>query len=186
MYIGCNWSKALKFLIEKNSIRIYYIKSFYGRNVMSLKYIRAKKEDADMLIEIYNESFYDDYIKYGECPAYGKTIESMKESIEKTPKFIIYCDDIPVGVISVANRGGGEYHLGCLCVIPQYQRKGIGTQAVKYMLGYYTDWNKVTLITPADKEENIKFYTKKLGFITNSMDMDGNVRVVHFLMERGL
>ncbi len=31
MYIGCNWSKALKLLIEKNSIRIDYIKSFgYG------------------------------------------------------------------------------------------------------------------------------------------------------------
>ncbi|NOW90308.1 ribosomal protein S18 acetylase RimI-like enzyme [Clostridium beijerinckii] len=153
---------------------------------MSLKYIKARKEDAEMLIEIYNESFYDDYIKYGECPAYGKTIESMKESIERFPKFIIYCDDIPVGVISVSNRGDGEYHIGCLCVIPKYQRKGIGAQAVKYMLGYYTDWSKITLITPVDKEKNINFYTKKLGLIINGMGMDGNVRVVHFLMKRGL
>lgn len=151
---------------------------------MSLKYIKAKKEDADMLIEIYNASFYDDYIKYGECPAYGRTRESMEESIEKFPKLIIYCDDIAVGVISVANREGGEYYLGCLCVIPKYQSKGIGTQAVKYMLGYYTDWRKITLITPADKEENINFYTKKCGFKIDGTDMDGNVKVVHFLMER--
>lgn len=75
---------------------------------MSLKYITAKKEDADMLIEIYNASFYDDYVKYGECPAYGRTRESMEASIEKFPKLIIYCDDIPVGVISVVNRGGEE------------------------------------------------------------------------------
>ena len=119
---------------------------------MNLKYNIAEKEDADMLIKIYNASFYDDYIKYGECPAYGRTIKNMEGSIEKFPKHIIYCDDIPIGVISVENRGGGEYYLGCLCVIPQYQGKGIGTQAVKYMLGYYTDWSKITLITPADKE----------------------------------
>lgn len=151
---------------------------------MNLEYIIAKKEDADMIIKIYNASFYDDYIKYGECPAYGRTRESMEVSIDKFPKLIIYCDDIPAGVISVENRGGGEYYLGCLCVIPQYQSKGIGTQAVKYMLGYYTDWNKITLVTPADKEENINFYTKKCGFTIDGTEMDGNVKVVHFLMER--
>lgn len=151
---------------------------------MSLKYIIAKKEDADMLIEIYNASFYDDYIKYGECPAYGRTRESMKVSIDKFPKLIIYCDDIPVGVISAENRGEGEYYLGCLCVIPKYQSKGIGTQAVKYLLGYYTDWSKITLITPADKEQNIIFYTMKCGFTIDGTEMDGNVKVVHFLMER--
>lgn len=151
---------------------------------MSLKYIIAKKEDAGMITEIYNASFYDDYIKYGECPAYGRTRQSMEVSIEKSTKFIIYCDDIPVGVISAENRREGEYYLGCLCVIPQYQSKGIGTQAVKFILGYYTDWSKITLITPADKEENINFYTKKCGFTIGGTDMDGNVKVVHFLMER--
>lgn len=151
---------------------------------MSLKYIKAKKEDAHILIEIYNSSFYDDYIKYGECPAYGRTRESMEASIEKFPKLIIYCSDIPVGVISVANRGEGEYYLGCLCVIPKYQGKGIGTQAVKYLLDYYKDWSKITLITLADKDENINFYTEKCGFIINGTAMDGNVKVVHFLMER--
>ena len=151
---------------------------------MSLKFIKAKKDDADMLIEIYNESFHDDYIKYGECPAYGRTRERMQASIEKFLKHIIYCDDIPVGVISVEDRGKGEYYLGCLCVIPKYQGEGIGTQAVKYMLGYYKDWSKITLKTPADKEANINFYTKKCGFIINGTDMDGNVKVVNFIMER--
>ncbi len=151
---------------------------------MRLEYIKAKKQDADMLVEIYNEVFYDDYIKYGECPAYGRTREGMEASIEKFPKLIIYCDDIPVGVISVENRGEGEYYLGCLCVVTKYQGKGIGTQAVKYMLGYYTDWRKISLITPADKGENINFYTKKCGFTIDGENMDGNVRVVHFLMER--
>lgn len=151
---------------------------------MNLKYITAKKEDADMLIEIYNASFYDDYIKYGECPAYGKTRERMEASIEKFPKFIIYCDNVSVGVISVQNRGEGEYYLSCLCVIPKYQGMGIGTQAIKYMLAYYEDWSKITLITPADKGENINFYTKKCGFIIDDIEMDGNVKVVHLIKKR--
>ena len=151
---------------------------------MSIKYVKANKEDVDILIEIYNASFYDDYIRYGECPGYGRTRESMEASIEKFPKFIIHYNDKPVGVISVENKGKGEYYLGCLCVIPRYRRKGIGTQAVKYMLDYYTDWSKVTLITPIDKEENINFYIKKCGFAIDGTDMDGNVRVVQFIMER--
>lgn len=151
---------------------------------MNIKYIEAKKDDADLLIKIYNASFYDDYIKYGECPAYGRTRVSMEESIENFPKLIIYCDEYPVGTISVADRGNGEYYLGCLCVIPEFQGKEIGTQAFKYMLDFYKDWNKVTLITPADKEENISFYTKRCGFKTDGTGMDGNVKVVRFLLER--
>jgi ribosomal protein S18 acetylase RimI-like enzyme len=69
-------------------------------------------------------------------------------------------------------------------VLPQYQGKGIGAQAVKFMLDYYADWNKVTLVTPADKVENIEFYSKKCGFSIEGTKMDGNVEVVHFLMER--
>lgn len=122
---------------------------------MSLQYIKAQKEDAELLISIYNASFYADYIKYGECPGYGKSKESMEISIISSPKMIIYQDDIPVGAISVASKGNGEYHLGCLCVVPEFQGKGIGIQAIKFILDYYTDWNKITLITPIDKEENI-------------------------------
>lgn len=37
---------------------------------MELTYRKAVKADADVLIDIYNSSFYDDYVYYGECPAY--------------------------------------------------------------------------------------------------------------------
>ena len=48
---------------------------------MKLEFRKASLADAEQLIEIYNTSFYDDYIKYGECPAYGKTKEVMEKSI---------------------------------------------------------------------------------------------------------
>ena len=43
-----------------------------------LEFRQADITDAELLIEIYNASFYNDYIKYGECPAYGKTKEVME------------------------------------------------------------------------------------------------------------
>ncbi len=114
----------------------------------------------------------------------ARTRDSMEASIEKSPKLIIHYDDNPVGVISVENKGQGEYYLGCLCVIPKYQGKGIGTQAIKYMLDYYADWTKISLITPVDKEQNIHFYTQKCGFVIDGTYKEGNVKVAHFIMER--
>ena len=45
---------------------------------MKIEYRKARKEDAELLIEIYNDSFYSDYVKYGKCPAYEKIKENMK------------------------------------------------------------------------------------------------------------
>jgi ribosomal protein S18 acetylase RimI-like enzyme len=151
---------------------------------MRLEYVKAQEDDSLLLIQIYNKSFYDDYIRYSECPAYGRTEKQMQQSIKNIPKEIIYCDDTPVGVISVQNKGNGEYYLGCLCVMPEYQGKGIGTQAFKHMLLSHPDWRKITLLTPVDKSENVKFYTEKCGFNIGEIIMDGKVEVISFYMER--
>ncbi len=67
---------------------------------MEITFRKADIADAELLIEIYNSAFYRDYLKYGECPAYGKTKEMMKNSIINYPKFLILCDNKPVGSIS--------------------------------------------------------------------------------------
>ena len=67
---------------------------------MTIEFRQAALEDAELLINIYNASFYSDYLRYGSCPGYGKTKEMMEESISKYPKYIILCDNEPVGSIS--------------------------------------------------------------------------------------
>lgn len=150
---------------------------------MNLTYKKANIADATRLIEIYNAAFYDDYIRYGECPGYGKTKEKMEHSISKSPIHMIMKDGIPVGAISFENRKNGEYYLGCLCVIPEFQGVGIGTKAIQDFLMFYSDWKKITLVTPADKAENISFYTKRCGFHITGNKMDGNVEVANLCME---
>ena len=151
---------------------------------MKTEYRKADIADAELLIDIYNSAFYSDYMKYGECPAYGKTKEMMEKSIINYPKFIILFHNKPVGCVSCKQVKAGIYEVGCLCVVPEYQGKGIGTQAIQFVTSYCKDWDKITLITPIDKQENVKFYTEKCGFNIVSTEMDGNVKVARFVLEK--
>ena len=151
---------------------------------MEIEYRQAVIDDAELLVNIYNASFYDDYVRYGSCPGYGQTKESMEKSIMQRPKHIILCDGEPVGCVSYAKLGAGEYEVGCLCVIPEFQGKGIGTQAMRFIKSFYEDWVRLTLVTPIDKKENVKFYTEKCGFRIESTERDGNVELFRFVAER--
>ncbi len=93
---------------------------------MKIEYRPVVTEDAELLIYIYNASFYSDYLRYGSCPGYGKTKKMMEESIGRYPKYIILCDNEAVGCVSCKKLDKGLYELGCLCVVPEYQGKGIG------------------------------------------------------------
>ena len=48
---------------------------------MKIEYRRAVIEDAELMVNIYNASFYDDYVRYGSCPGYGQTKEMMEGCI---------------------------------------------------------------------------------------------------------
>ena len=128
-----------------------------------IEYRKADIADAELLISIYNSAFYSDYIKYGECPAYGKTKEMMEKSILNYPKFIILYDSKPVGCVSFQKVEVGIYEVGCLCVIPEYQGKGIGSKLINVALesarrlGY-----KSVIVLGHDK------YYPKFGFVPAS------------------
>ena len=151
---------------------------------MKIDFRQACVEDAELLIRIYNDSFYSDYLRYGECPGYGRTKEIMEASIKAVPKFVISCDDKPVGCVSCKKTDRNEYEIGALCIIPEYQGKGIGTRAIEFIRMYFEDWKRFTLVTPTDKKENIRFYTEKCGFKIVSAEKDGNVELTRFGLER--
>lgn len=151
---------------------------------MIVHFKQAVVDDAGLLVDIYNASFFSDYKRFGTCPGYGKTIEMMEESIRSSTKHIILYGTKPVGCVSCHTGGPQEYEIGCLCVIPEYQGKGIGTQAIKFVQSYYDDWKRLTLVTPLHKRENIRFYTEKCGFQIAGTERDGSIELVKFLLER--
>lgn len=151
---------------------------------MDILFRRAEIKDAEILAGIYNESFYDDYIRFGECPGYGKTAEAMEKTIKSSDKYIILYNEMPIGTFSYKEINTNEYYIGCLCIIPKYQGKGIGTEAFQYILSLCKNWKKIYLETPIEKKENIMFYTKKCYMRLGNTRLDGNVKVAELYIER--
>ena len=151
---------------------------------MELLYKNADINDAETLIGIYDSAFYDDYILYGECPAYGRSVENMEQSVIEFPKVIAYDQGKAVGVISYKPEGVGKYYIGCLAVKKEEQGKGIGTALMRHFLDEHPDWNEITLVTPCDKEQNIRFYTERFGFDITGEENDGHVKVLWFRLSR--
>ena len=112
-----------------------------------LVYKYADISDANVLVDIYNSAFYDDFIRYGYCPAYGRSREDMEQSVRDLPKIIAYDEGKPIGVISYKPEGPGKYYIGCLAVIKEEQGRGIGTLLLKHFMNEYPDWNELTLVT---------------------------------------
>ena len=151
---------------------------------MELSYKNADINDAETLIDIYDSAFYDDYILYGECPAYGRSVENMEQSVQEFPKVIAYDQGKAVGVISYKPEGAGKYYIGCLAVKKEEQGKGIGTALMRHFLDEHPDWNEITLVTPCDKEQNIRFYTERFGFDITGEENNGHVKVLWFRLSR--
>ena len=89
-----------------------------------------------------------------------------------------------IGCISFKEIESSVYEIGCLCVIPEFQRKGIGGSAIEFVKSHFKDWKKFTLNTPADKRENISFYTEKCGFKIQAFEMDSKVKVARFVLDK--
>ena len=78
----------------------------------------------------------------------------------------------------------GVYEIGCLCIVPEIQGRGIGTRAIQFVKTLHEDWEKLTLVTPISKKENVKFYTEKCGFQIVSTETDNDVELARLVLER--
>jgi len=146
---------------------------------MEIKFERATIDDVEALINVRNQCFYADYIRYGECPGYNISKVSMTNSILNRIAYKINCNNQIIGNISVRDNHDNSYYLGCLCVIPDYENKGIGQEAIKFIENEFPNATVWTLKTPVDKNINHYFY-KKAGYTIVKEYMDGSVKLVLF------
>ena len=146
---------------------------------MNIKFERATVDDADELINVRNQSFYEDYVRYGECPGYNTSKERMTNTILNRIVYKIISDNKIIGNISIKDNHDSTYNLGCICVIPDYENKGIGQKAIRFIENEFSDATLWTLETPADKKRNHYFY-KKAGYVITEEYTDGSVRIVSF------
>ena len=148
-------------------------------NDLTIQFIKATETDAEKFVEVQNKAFYLDYVKYGSCPGYGRTAQSLAESMKRNVAFKIVADGEIVGKISATKNERCNCHLDCLCVIPEYENRGIGQQAVAFIEKQFPDAVKWSLETPSDKLQNHIFY-EKCGYKSTAKTMEGNVEITIF------
>lgn len=90
---------------------------------------QTKKEAYKAYVEYYFGS-WDEEQQRNYFKAF---IESCKEEA-----FIITLDGIDIGFYN-CNSGGSTYEIGNICIVPNYQNKGIGTALLKDILNQNTD-----------------------------------------------
>lgn len=146
---------------------------------MNIQFTRAVLADADALIAVQNQCFYADFIRYGECPGYNRSREGMLESIARKQVYLIRREGQTVGDIIVSDLGGGNYYLGCICVLPAYENKGIGQLTMRFLDFTFPQAKHWALETPADKTRNHYFY-RKHGYTVTREYTAGKVRISYF------
>ena len=149
---------------------------------MKIEFTKATIDDVDKLIDVQNQSFYADFVKYGECPGYNRSKESMTNNVLNKITYKIICNHQIVGDIIIRDNHDSTYFLGGLCVIPDYENKGIGQEAMKFIESQFPNATSWTLETPADKIKNHYFY-KKAGYTIVKEYMAGSVKIVLFKKE---
>ncbi len=130
---------------------------------MSILIKKANKNDIKELIEVQNKSFYDDYVSYGECPAYNESETEMAEYIDTCIVYKIILDNKIVGDIIIRKQENNSYYLRVISIIPECQSLGIGSIAIKFIEKEITDAKVWELITPFKSYRNHHFY-EKLGY----------------------
>ena len=140
---------------------------------MHIRFEHAVSDDADTLIAVQNQAFYSDFIQYGVCPGYNRSHDSMIASISRRHVYKILCDEVVIGNIIVRDEGNGDYYLGCICIVPEHENKGIGQLAMQFIDSHFPDAKRWSLETPADKARNHYFYKKHGYKVTKEYDVDG-------------
>ena len=132
----------------------------------------------EYILEPYTDEYYDfvydvkknAYIKYVE-ECWGKWVEEdQKEYFKKfigtykNSSYIIKVGDKAIGFYNDEDLEDGSYEVGNICIIPEYQGKGIGTDILKHKIEEHKNQDvKIQFF----KQNPVGELYKRLGFIPN-------------------
>ncbi|MBB6716141.1 GNAT family N-acetyltransferase [Clostridium gasigenes] len=133
-----------------------------------LKVIQISSDIADIGHNIQKKSFeplLDKYHDYDGNPAM-ESVQVIKAKIDRanTTAYIFQLNDINVGWVRVMSFGEMTYKISALCVLPEYQNRGIAKEALKQIESYYPNASKWILDTIFQEKGNCHLY-EKLGYV---------------------
>lgn len=136
---------------------------------------KADLEDASDLVNIKIRAFSKEVELYGYGPPGYDSLENQERGIMNGNSFKILDDEKIIGGIGIEDVGEGHYRLGGIYIELEYQNKGIGTVAMKFLFNEFPQAVKWALETPYLSFRNHHFY-EKMGFVKvgeTEPDMEG-------------
>lgn len=132
-----------------------------------LKVMQISSDIADIVHDIQKRSFkqlLDKYHDYDVNPAM-ESIDIVKEKMDRanTTAYIFKLNDVNVGWVRVTELAEVTYKISALCVLPEYQNRGIAQEALKQIESHYPKAQKWILDTILQEKGNCHLY-EKLGY----------------------
>lgn len=123
-------------------------------------------EDYEFVYEVkknaykkYVEECWSAWIEEDQRKYFEKFINTVKNTA-----FIITSGNVRIGFYNGELLDNGNYEVGNICIIPEYQGKGIGTKILKDILEEFKDYD---IEIQYFKQNPVGNLYKRLGFISN-------------------
>lgn len=129
---------------------------------------QARIEDVDVIYRIQQESFKELHNKYQDTHSpYMESKERLLEKMERplTIHYLIYWNRESIGFSRVKlSEDRTDNWLGTTAILPAFQKKGYGYQAIREIEKQYPATKRWSLDTILQEEHLVRLY-KKLGFV---------------------
>lgn len=130
--------------------------------------VQVKSHMAELIYELQQKAFkplLHKYEDYDINPAM-ESVEKIREKIERknTTAYAFNLDGVFVGWVRVIEVEDLIYKISALCVIPEYQNRGIAQESLKRIEKYYPNAKKWVLDTIFEEKGNCYLY-EKLGYV---------------------
>ena len=131
-----------------------------------IELIPYQDEDYDFVYELkkiaykgYIEEFFGKWDEEEQLAFFKKFIDRVRNNI-----LIMVEDGKKIGFYDGEFMENGNYFIGNICILPDYQNKGIGTYVLKTILDKYSDYDIELRYFKSNPAGNLY---KKLGFKPN-------------------
>jgi GNAT superfamily N-acetyltransferase len=153
-----------------------------------LEFKKSDLKDVTLLTELKIRTFDDDsrrffYRPNGGPPGYD-SIEFQRDLIINHITYNILWDSNIIGSMTITDYGNLHYELSTIFIIPEYQNKGIGQQAIIFIEGKFRDAKKWTLDTPSVATRNHYLYGKMGYTKVNEILLDKKTNLFLYFYEK--
>ena len=136
-----------------------------GAYIMELRIIQTEDHEAEILLAIQKEAFYEDLLKYEdvETSPVNEPIERLQWKINHYNHYTIWYGQQIIGGIDIRKLEDEHYRLNRFFLANDYQNKGLGTQTLNLIEKEFPNARTWSLDTPHLNVRNQHFYEKE-GF----------------------